>query len=197
MELYKITDTYIHRKNPIPFDATHSTDEYQYEVYQVAHTIALIIPKLPVLDIGCGSGYKLINIFKEFDTVGIELDDTYNFLIKTYPDKKWLVKTNDPPSEKFGVIILADVLEHLSNPDEMLNYIQKIDFQYLIISSPNRDSETLNQDGPPNNIAHAREWNSSELKEYVSQYFFVINQYDTNKNQRTQCLICKKYETSS
>jgi len=191
--LYKIKPDYIHRDNPLPFDDTENTDKWQYEVYELAHTIALIIPKLPVLDIGCGSGYKLVNIFKGFDTLGIELEETYKFLIETYPEKKWQIKTDVPPEGSFGVVIIADVLEHLQDPDEMMKYISGINFQYLIMSSPNRDSETLSQDGPPHNIAHAREWSFNELNEYVSDYFQIINQYVSNKAQRTQCIIAKKY----
>jgi len=194
VSLYKIKSNYIHRDNPRPFDDTPNTDKWQYEVYELAHTIALIIPKLPVLDIGCGSGYKLVNIFKEFDTLGIELEETYKFLIEKYPEKKWEIKTNIPPKEKFGVVILADVLEHLNDPDEMMKYIEKINFEYLIISTPNRDNLELSQNGPPKNDAHAREWSSSELREYIGQYLNVVNQYDTNKNQKTQCIIAKKNE---
>lgn len=191
--LYKIKPDYIHRDNPLPFDDTENTDKWQYEVYELAHTIALIIPKLPVLDIGCGSGYKLVNIFKGFDTLGIELEETYKFLIETYPAHKWEIKLNTPPSGKFGVVILSDVVEHMNDPDEMMRYIQQIDFQYLIISTPNRDDPSLSQNGPPNNIAHAREWTKTEFAEYIGVYFQILNQYDTNKTQRTQCIIAKKY----
>ncbi len=190
--LYKIKSDYNHRSHPKPFDDTSNTDEWQYEVYELAHTIALIIPKLPVLDIGCGSGYKLVNIFKEFDTLGIELKETYNFLIKEYPTYKWEIKSNNPPLGKFGVIILSDVIEHINDPDEIMKYIQQIDFEYLIISTPNRDDRTLLQDGPPNNIAHAREWTKKEFSEYISEYFQIINHYNINKNQKTQCVIAKK-----
>jgi 2-polyprenyl-3-methyl-5-hydroxy-6-metoxy-1,4-benzoquinol methylase len=190
--MYKIKPEYIHRENPLPFDDTPNTDKWQYEVYELAHTISLIIPKLPILDIGCGSGYKLVNIFKDFDTLGIELPETYIFLIETYPKHKWKIKSENPPKKKFGIVILSDVIEHIKNPNEMLEYISKINFKYLIISTPNRDDITLSQDGPPNNIAHAREWNFKEFEEYISEYFDVINHYDINKNQKTQCIICKK-----
>ena len=163
MELFKIKSNYTHRQNPQFFDDSHNTDEWQYEVYQLAFTIAKIIPKLPILDIGCGSGYKLVHTFNDFDTIGIDLKETYDFLKKTYPNNKWEIKTEIPPSGKFGIVILSDVIEHLNNPNELLEYISNIDFKYLVISTPYRDSVNLSQDGPPKNLDHAREWTLQEF----------------------------------
>lgn len=197
MGLYKIKENYVHRERAIYCDDRNNADKWQYEVYQFAHTIAKIIPKLPVLDIGCGSGYKLVNIFKCFDTTGIDVEQTYNFLIADYPDKHWEVKTDVPPTGKFGVIILADVIEHIDNPDTILRYIQNIDFQYLVISTPFRDSAGLSQNGPPNNLSHFREWTLKELSEYILDYFDVINHFIINKEQHTQCMVVKKYDNGT
>jgi len=197
ISLYKIKPAYIHRENSLYFDDSNNSDEYQYEVYQLAYTLSKTIPKLPVLDIGCGSGYKLVNIFKDFDTLCVELEETYKKLILKYPDKKWQIIKNTPPKGKFGIVILADVIEHLNNPDEMLEYLQKINFTYLIISTPDRDDLSLSQNGPPNNLAHAREWTFAEFHLYISESFDIINHFITNKQQRTQCIVCKRKETST
>ena len=46
---------------------------------------------LRVIDVGCGSGWKLVNyLSKEFTTIGIETEPALSFLRRTYPD---LVKT--------------------------------------------------------------------------------------------------------
>ena len=196
MSFYKIKEGYTIRENNLSFDDSHNSDQWQYEVYQLAYTMSKIIPKLLVLDIGCGSGYKLINIFKDFKTIGVELEEFYSKLIKKYPERKWLIKTNEPPKGKFGILILADVIEHILNPDEMLEYIKQIDFRYLIISTPNRDDEFLSQNGPPNNLAHIREWSFQEFNDYISEHFEIINHFVINKTQKTQCIICKKLNTN-
>lgn len=192
MNSYKIKENYKIRENNLLFNDSHNSNQWQYEVYQLAYTISKIIPKLPVLDIGCGSGYKLVNIFKDLKTIGVELEEFHSKLLEKYPDRKWLIKTDEPPKEKFGVIILADVIEHILNPDEMIQYIKNIDFRYLIISTPNRDDESLSQDGPPNNHAHVREWAFQEFNDYIGEHFEIINHFVINKTQKTQCVICKK-----
>lgn len=196
ISLYKIKSSYIHREEPIYFDDSNNADEYQFEVYQLAYTLSKTIPKLPVLDIGCGSGYKLVNIFKDFETLCVELEETYKKLIFKYPNKKWEIITGTPPKDKFGIVILSDVIEHLKNPDDMIEYLQKINFIYLVISTPDRDDLSLSQNGPPNNKAHAREWTFAEFYNYISEHFNIINHYVINKQQKTQCIVCKKKEQS-
>lgn len=190
--MYKIKSGYTHREDILLFDDSHNSDQWQYEVYQFAYTIAKIISKKPVLDIGCGSGYKLVNIFKDFDTLGIELKFAYDILVERYPERNWKTKSRYPPKNKFGVVILADVIEHIIDPDEIINYLNLIKFDYLIISTPNRDDIRLSQDGPPNNKAHVREWTFDEFHHYINQYFNIINHFVINKEQKTQCVICKK-----
>ena len=190
--MYKIKEGYVHRGDPIYCDNTQKTDHFQYEVYQLALTIAKIIDKQPVLDIGCGSGYKLVNLFCDFDTLGIDLKPTYSYLIKKYPNKSWAIKTDTPPVGKYGVVVCADVIEHVLDPDNFINYLSKIDFCYLILSTPDRSFRVLSQDGPPTNTAHVREWTRDEFYEYMREYFEIINQYVTNKSQCTQCVIVKK-----
>ena len=44
--------------------------------------------KLTVIDVGCGSGWKLVNyLSKEFKTIGVETEPALSFLRKTYPDQ--------------------------------------------------------------------------------------------------------------
>ena len=74
------------------------------------------------------------------------------------------------------------------------DYISNIDFKYLVISTPYRDSVNLSQDGPPKNLDHAREWTLQEFNEYINTYFEIVNQFVTNKSQNTQCIIVKKID---
>jgi methylase of polypeptide subunit release factors len=60
---YFIKQDYEIRPENAFFDDTPLTDEYQDEVYQHARLIADRDSLTSVCDIGCGSGFKLLNIF--------------------------------------------------------------------------------------------------------------------------------------
>jgi hypothetical protein len=82
--------------NTKQFDDTAFTDQYQKDVYLLARYISRKLSesnsrRLRVFDVGCGSGWKLINYFaNEFDIVGIETDSAINFLQKNYPNFNWI-----------------------------------------------------------------------------------------------------------
>jgi hypothetical protein len=42
-----------------------------------------------VYDVGCGSGYKLMNYLGKFKAVGFDLPKTVKFLNEKYPDRRW------------------------------------------------------------------------------------------------------------
>ena len=136
--------------------------------------------------------------FKEYKTIGLELGINLKFLNKKYPLRTWLESDFDiNPKIKTDVLICSDVIEHIVNPDDLIKYIKKMKFKYLVLSTPDRDlvyedgSEFLN--GPPRNLAHIREWSFDEFKEYISKHFKIIDHRVTNMGQSTQTIICQKY----
>ena len=98
------------------------------------------------------------------------------------------------PNITTDVIVCSDVIEHLVDPDELLDYIKAISYKYLILSTPDRDLVYKPSDegcnGPPANEAHVREWNYQEFDEYISMHFNVIDHRVTNLGQCTQMIIC-------
>ena len=145
-----------------------------------------------ILDIGCGSAFKLLYYFSDMNTVGIEVNTTYDFLKEKYPDRTWI--TSDEPANfpsDADIIICADVIEHVRDPDELLATIMKVRFKYLFLSTPERDLVRGRVDyGPPDNKAHVREWNQAEFHEYISRYFSIVAHTITNTEQATQLIIC-------
>lgn len=77
---YHIKRGYKHRRESIFFDDTSLTDECQKEVYELAHYYCEKDGFRNVLDIGCGSGYKLMKYFKEFNTIGSDIETTFQYL---------------------------------------------------------------------------------------------------------------------
>ena len=102
---YHIKEGYISRKTYTDFDDTQNTDDYQDEVYETAYKVCKQNNLSTVLDIGCGSGYKLIKYFKDFNFTGTELEPTLTWLIQSYPNYDW--RRGDfskPPKEAYDVI---------------------------------------------------------------------------------------------
>jgi SAM-dependent methyltransferase len=148
-----------------------------------------------VVDIGCGSAYKLITYLGEYQTLGLELDVNVEKLQARYPDRKWQVSDfSEMESIVADVVICSDVIEHLVNPDELLEFIKRIEYKYLVLSTPDRglihESDDEEYFGPPRNTAHVREWTYEEFYEYISKHFNVIDHRVTNLGQYTQMIIC-------
>jgi 2-polyprenyl-3-methyl-5-hydroxy-6-metoxy-1,4-benzoquinol methylase len=212
-QLYKVTGRYNTRLQPHKlfgikpgyhhaikvefFDDTPYKDEWQRSVYELAASLAAKLDKPSVIDVGCGSAYKLVHMLGQYEIAGIEVEPTYSWLKKTYPQHKWLLFDETKPSLlKSDIIICSDVIEHIEDPDSLLDFLQDIDFQYLVLSTPERDSKLGKNDyGPPENLAHYREWNQYEFKDYVRGWFAIEEQKILNDKSITQVLVCRKKET--
>jgi hypothetical protein len=191
---YGIKKGYRHRKNYRYFDDTSLKDEYQDEVYQLARFYADKFSFKTIADVGCGSAYKLMKYFANHDTTGIEVDPTYSFLKNKYPERNWInVADETIQNLNADIIICADVIEHVLDPDDLLQFISTMRFQLLFLSTPERSMARGWYDyGPPDNEAHVREWNGKELVSYISKYFEIISHQVTNVGQSTQLVICKR-----
>ena len=189
MDKYCLPDKYVHRTENTFFDDTPFTDEYQYEVYDVAFKTVVNHNFNSILDIGTGGGYKLIKYFSDYNTLGIDIEPTLSFLRTKYPDRNW-GKFEDIDSE-FDLVICSDVIEHIPEPDGFIKNILELEFKMIVFSTPDRDTlyggVTV---GPPSNTAHVREWTINEFFCYISKYFKIVNQYKFEPN--TQVVLCKK-----
>jgi len=193
-EFFYIKAGYHHAVSAESFDATGSTDEFQRSVYELAASLAGKFDNTSVLDVGCGSAYKLIHMLGSYDTLGMEVEPAYSWLRRKYPDRKWLFYNSSQIHKlEADIVICADVIEHIQNPDEMMNFLWGINFSYLILSTPERDRLSDKNDyGPPVNTSHYREWNSMEFKTYVSQWFTVEDHHVFNDRSITQVAVCSK-----
>jgi len=179
-------------KNAEVFDDRENKDEWQQTVYQQALFKLTEIQGKSIIDLGCGSAYKLVNMFGDYDTLGIELRETYHWLLEKYPSKKWMAFENlDPSKLQCDLVICSDVIEHVRNPDIIMDFLKAIHFRYLVLSTPERDSVRGTTDfGPPENTSHYREWNREEFNDYVSKWFRVEKQMISNDKSPSQILFC-------
>jgi hypothetical protein len=189
MDRYCLPDDYRHRLDNSFFDDTPYKDEYQDEVYEEAKNILLNNNYSSVLDIGTGSGFKLLKYFNDYRTFGVDVEPTITFLRHQYPEKEW--GNFESISGSFNLAICSDVIEHIPEPDEFIESILALDFDKIIFSTPDRNSMYGEGNlGEPSNTAHVREWTMSEFYCYLSRHFNVENQLKFHPN--TQFIVCTK-----
>lgn len=188
---YYIKPEYTTRAKNTFFDDSDFKDEWQKEVYEFAEMIFKENNFSSVLDIGTGSGFKLLKHFEHTDTLGMDLPETVAKLKERYPNKKWT--DNFSPMLGFDLIIASDVIEHLDDPDDLLNLIKESKPKLIILSTPERElMHGKEHNGPPVTEHHYREWNKQEFYNYLSNSGFkVIKHIITNKKQSTQMILCE------
>lgn len=191
--LYAIRRGYLHRKMVLLFSDEGNADEYQKEVYALARSFYDEKELSGVLDVGCGSAYKLLANFQNISKAGVELNT--NWLNQHYPNETWFT-FSDPSWKEFPaqLMICADVIEHVPNPDAFIgDLLDQAHAKYFVFSTPDRNLDTSPWIfGPPNNESHYREWTFEEFEGYLSRYFRVIHHSISNYEQRTQLLIAER-----
>jgi hypothetical protein len=173
---FEIRVGYITRKNNIHFNDTANKDEHQDLVYKRIKEFFEEKQLKTIVDVGCGSGFKLIKYFNEYKSIGMELPPALDYLKTTYPSKSWIYSDfKFKPDFPVDIAISIDVIEHLKNPDDLLNYFKELNPKYIALCTPDRDKLVYRSRlGPPINIAHLREWNKKEFDNYISKHFEII-----------------------
>ena len=188
---YAIRENYQHRLENDFFDDTPLKDEWQREVYELARQLADERRASTIVDVGCGSAFKLIKYLGHFHTIGLDLEPTLDFLRKTYPDRDWRESDFLSKLEPVDLVICSDVIEHIPDPDLLMSFLQRIPSPIYLISTPEREAVYgHDHSGPPSNTAHCREWTSAEFCAYASQWFDVRDALITNHEQGTQLVVC-------
>ena len=193
---FHIKAGYWHRKKYTHFSDIKNEDQWQKEVYEIAAATANMHNYKKILDIGCGSAFKLIKNFStKYDFIGIEVGDTLRYLQEKYPDYTWLNgELVDYSNLDAEMIICADVIEHVLDPSAFLNRIRQVkNVKKILISTPDRLLARGWYDfGPPKNPAHIREWNGKEFYNYISSLGFeILSHQVTNYSASTQLVICE------
>ncbi|MBU2544899.1 class I SAM-dependent methyltransferase [Patescibacteria group bacterium] len=141
-----------------------------------------------VLDIGCGKGELTFDLAqKAKNVVGIDFNEKSIDLAKNKFSAfniKYILGnvTEDLPCEKFDVLILSNVLEHIENRVEFLNKIKRLGDKILIrVPMINRDWITLYKkelglewrlDG-----GHFTEYTLESFKKEIEEAGLIIQDY--------------------
>ncbi|HUS39186.1 MAG TPA: class I SAM-dependent methyltransferase [Pirellulales bacterium] len=187
---YHLPSGYQHRANPVPHDDSEFTDEWQDEVYAAASLCCQCLHDRPtsVLDLGCGSAFKLLKHFSQ-PHVGVEVAPMIGVLRFSYPDMTW--RHFDEGPTHADVVICADVIEHVADPDQILSFIEGCTPRLVFLSTPDRDL-VGRPNGPPENKSHVREWTFAEFDDYLMKRgWLIIEHYHSSRSQGTQLAVCE------
>lgn len=164
-------------------DRQQMSQSYQRAVYKWADKIISEHNCHTVADVGCGFADKLYKMIRKHRNVrfyGIDQPNIINLCRSVYKNGNWLsVDLEKEPEDinlKFDLAISSDVIEHLENPDSLINYLKSIIKKdgYIIISTPDRDVIRGRGCLHSPNKYHVREWNSSEFSQYVQSHGLKI-----------------------
>jgi SAM-dependent methyltransferase len=188
MRNYGLPDGYRIREKPESWDDTRMKDEWQREVYLMAAAVMSANGYKTAVDVGCGSGYKLVKYLDRWGTVGVDIPSTVEYLRDRYPSHQWESET---PKVKFHLVICADVIEHVLDPDALCATLKSLALGHIIISTPDRLRPGEPPLGPSLNRSHVREWSFAEFGHYMRHHFDVLYHVRTNEHQSTHAVICK------
>jgi hypothetical protein len=172
---YCITSGYRIRPVPEYYADTPTNITWQPDVYPEARRIAGIVGASTIIDIGSGNGDKLAALHPEFAIVGLDIGVNLDHVRGAHPQGTWLEHDLEHPGPlpldaellADSVVICADVIEHLMQPEHLLAKLVDA-FERgaaaVLLSTPERDRTWgPNHAGPPPNPCHVREWTLDEL----------------------------------
>ena len=199
---YFLPFNYRINEHPTHYVDMYETDRSQKEVYLYSKKLMEEKNLTSVIDVGCGSAYKLVNYLGHYKTTGIETEPCISFLRQKYPERTWLDSGESEKSFNFvdlssDLVICSDVIEHIIDPDELVKFLLSINTSYYVISTPCR-LKLVEHHGrryldPPINSAHVREWTMEEFKKYISQQFTIIESfYGISQNECQWHLLTRK-----
>lgn len=202
---YFLPDRYIPRLDPVnDFEGeAQRKDDCQKEVYDEAAKLAREFELNRILDLGTGSGWKLMKHFggqSSLEVIGIDLLPAVEILKRRYPDRAWATPERlEEVSALYrpDLIICSDMIEHVLDPDATLETIKSLRPKWIMMSTPDRDlvdryfHPTNKTFGPPRNRCHVREWTFPEFRQYMNSHFDVVRHFLSNAKQCTQCAVMR------
>jgi hypothetical protein len=171
---YCIKPGYVARARPEYYVDESTAKTWQPDVYATARRIAGDLGLDRVVDVGCGSGEKLVAMHPDHEIIGLDYGVNLEACREEYEFGRWV--DHDLESEgplplgeedlSSSVLVCADVIEHLVAPERLLFKLRSaLDYaSALVLSTPEREL-LWGEDhlGPPPNPCHVREWSRPEL----------------------------------
>jgi len=143
-----------------------------------------------VLDAGCGDGEALVKLRSMLpDTkniIGADLDaDQINSARMREPEITFEVcdlKQLPYKDDQFDLVLSLEVLEHISNPEQVLKELVRVSSKYIILSVPHEPIFMIGNLLRGKNIAHLgndpqhiNHWGLRSFHRFISGYIDVIS----------------------
>jgi hypothetical protein len=155
----------------------------QPDVYARAAEVATSLGASRLIDLGAGSGGKLVALHPRFEILGLDYGPNVELCRRRLPDAIWLEHDLDRAGSlpltsvqlSGSVVICAHVIEQLAHPELLLDNLRKLlrCVEAIIISTPERDlaggPESV---GPPEDVCRVREWNTDEFAVLLGHWGF-------------------------
>lgn len=162
----------------------HTHRYFQAEVYRLAAEVVRREGLRSVLDAGCGPGEKLRRHLGPCveELVGVDQAGSAASWTDRSGHARFVavdLEAGGPPlGRTFDLVMAVDVIEHLDDPDRLLDFLRAHMHRrsHWLISTPER--ELLR--GPRNlrspKAEHVREWTRAELRAYLGSRGFEVRQ---------------------
>ncbi len=180
---YRLPRDYRARSSVVSYTDAPGSLVYQPHVYRLAEFVAHRSGATHIVDVGCGAGEKLAALDGGLEIVCIDtpatLDGTRRRLqaATVLPgDLEFGLPQMDPELLRSAVVVCADVIEHLRNPERLARDLADAAAlaPYVLVSTPDRDHARGVQDlGPPANPAHVMEWSLGEFVRFLGDCGFA------------------------
>lgn len=146
------------KKQSSPLEYLSAQEEVYWAVNKSISEIVDCKKDSKILEIGCGMGYLTFALHKAgFNILGLDISQkAIDYAIKMYGDFYIcadIFEYSKKNSNKFDIVILTEVIEHVTNPIEFLKEIKKLltDKGKIIVSTPENplSKYVWNTDIPP------------------------------------------------
>lgn len=171
---------YVRNLDPVLFEDDPQEAEWQPEVYELLAESAREAGCTRIIDMGCGQGRKLVPLAEEFEVIGVDRPSVAKANGEKFPQIAWVgvdfevTPFPDLPVDEKTCFVCSDVIEHLVNPEGVLEGVEYYLGQgaaFYILSTPDRPTFRGPDDlGPPSNPAHVQEWSHAEFDALLEDY---------------------------
>lgn len=159
---------------------------YQYPVYQRAAELAAGMDQCAFVDIGCGYPRKARELILPVtrDITLIDQPSMQGVVEEKFPEMKFVPLDLQAGSQglqsRFDLVVCADVVEHLLDPDPLLQLIRELlaPGGLAVISTPEREMQRGKGCLSSPIAEHVREWNAAEFARYLTGSGFEIAEHD-------------------
>jgi SAM-dependent methyltransferase len=170
------------------YDAIHPG--YRFTISKIRQATGYLRPGANrVLDVGCGAGYLLVDLQRRgFDCLGIDFNGN---LVKAANERFGVpavvgdVRNLIGLGQRFDLVLLSHVLEHVDVPLRLLREIHQVlsPGGYLVVEIPNRNSYSVGQSLKGGSCApenypphHLTFWSVASLRRALKRAGFRIHE---------------------